>query len=80
MSCGGILGKIVGYLWIFSIWLTTFILLIAKLSGEVNYSWFWVVFPLLLHYGILFIILLIKHIIFIKGIWNNEKQSTAAVL
>jgi len=75
MNCAGILGKIIGYTWIFFIWLTTFILLLAKLSGEVNYSWFWVIVPLGIHYGILVLVLLIKHIIFIKRIWNNQNQS-----
>ena len=75
MSCGGVIGTIVGFIWLTLVWVATLFLLIIKLGGEVNYSWFWVIVPLGIHYGILVLVLLIKHIIFIKRIWNNQNQS-----
>lgn len=41
----------------------TLIFLILKLTGAFNWSWFWVFFPLILGYGLLIILFILKWLI-----------------
>ena len=68
----GFIMKVIGIIWIATGWTFTIGLLVAKLTGDANFSWWWVLFPIGTYYVPAIVAVTINHIIFMKRIWNKK--------